>query len=180
MNVCHRICNCLMDTLMFELNDWWWCYVWQKSCQIFVCCFWMKAPSKAFTRQCCMVFISLCMMSSSFSGTDDPLYFQLQIEIIFVGVCCFFSSMLHVYAENWISSHIKCYQINNLTLKLFSHEGWSKDKYSIYLSGLQQAPVLHELFWITNEHCPDFSDSCNTVPFQFFVPKCSTTNLVTW
>lgn len=77
-------------------------------------------------------------------GQTIPLLFQLQIEIIFVGIRCFFSSMLHVYAENWISSHIKCYQIKNFTLKLVSHELWLKDKYSIYLPGLQQAPVLHE------------------------------------
>lgn len=73
MNVCHWICNYLMVILMFDLNDWWWCSVWQKSCQIFVCCFWMKVPSKAFTRQCCMVFISLRMMNSSCSGTHDTL-----------------------------------------------------------------------------------------------------------
>lgn len=71
--VCHWICSYLMVILMFELNDWWWCYVRQKSCQIFVCYSWMKVPSKAFTRQRCMVFISLSMMSSSCSGTDYTL-----------------------------------------------------------------------------------------------------------
>lgn len=112
----------------------------------------------------------------------DRLYpcFQLRIAIIFVGICCFFSSMPYVYAENWISLHIKCYQIQNFTLKVVSHEAWSKDKYSIYFSGLQQSRVFHELLRIINEASPVISDNCDTVPFQFFFSKSSTANLVTW
>ena len=69
--------------------------------------------------------------------------FQLQIEVIFVGICCFFSSMLYVYAENWISLHIKHYQIQNFMLKVISYKAWSKDEYSIYFSELQQSSISY-------------------------------------
>lgn len=103
-------------------------------------------------------------------GQMIPLL-QLQIEIIFVGICCFFSSMLHVYAENWISSHIKRYQIKTSTLKLFSHEAWSKDKYSVYLSELQHPLILYELFFITNECTPDFFWQSQYCSFSILCPK---------
>lgn len=95
--------------------------------------------------------------------------FQLQIEIISVGICCFFSSRLYVCAENWICLHIKYYQIQNVTLKMVSLEARLKDKYSIYFSGLQQSCVFHEIPRIINESNSDSSDSCNAFPFHFSV-----------
>lgn len=99
----------------------------------------------------------------------DRLYpcFQLQIEIILVGICYSFSSKLYVYAENLIYLHIKYYQIQNDTLKVVSHEAWLKNQYSVYFSGLQQSRFLwgtENYYWKSS----GISDNGrNTVSFQF-------------
>lgn len=128
-----------MVVLMFELNNWqWWIEIVPNLCLLFLDESAIKSYYKAVLYG---VHFPLC---DELIMQWDRLYpcFQLQIEIIIVGICCFFSSKLYIYAENGICLHIKYYQIQNDTLKVVSREAWLKDQYSIYFSGLQQSCLL--------------------------------------
>lgn len=157
-----------MDILVFELNDDDATKDRNNANFLFVVLGWKNAIKSLY--------------EVALYGVHFPLYdelimqwvrlypcFRLQIEIISVGICCFFSSKLYVCAENWICLPIKYCQIQNVTLKMVSHEAWLKDKYSIYFSGLQQSCVFHKTLKIINESSSNSSDSCHALPFQLSV-----------